>query len=177
MEQDLPIGDLAFKSMKLSYKARDLLKPREIILSEVPIKPGDTVLDFGCGPGSYTFILSKIVGPKGKVVALDIHPLAIKHVENMVQRRGINNVVTVQSDCETGLEDSSVDVILLFDIFHMFNDPNRILRELARVLKPDGVLSFNDPHMNEKSAISGVTGPGLFALYGKGEHTFTFRKK
>lgn len=176
MEQDQPIPDIAFKSMKLSYKARDWLKPREIILSEVPLKPGDTVLDFGCGPGSYTFILSKIVGPQGKVVALDIHPLAIKHVENMVSRRGIQNVVTVQSDCDTGLDDNSVDVILLFDIFHMFHDPNRILRELYRVLKDEGVLSFNDPNMNEQNIISGVTGPGLFKLSGQGEYTYTFQK-
>jgi len=135
------------------------------------------VLDFGCGPGSYTFIVSKIVGPRGRVYALDIHPLAIKHVENLVQSRGSANIKTILSDCETGLEESSVDVILLFDIFHLFDDPEKILRELFRVLKPTGVLSFFDPHMNKKSIIKGLTNNGLFDFAGKAEHVFSFVRK
>ncbi|MBN1480530.1 class I SAM-dependent methyltransferase [candidate division KSB1 bacterium] len=174
---DKPIPTLAFQSMKLSYKARDFLKPRQIILSEVPIKLGDTVLDFGCGPGSYTFIIAKIVGSSGRVVALDIHPLAIKHVENLIASRGISNVTTVLSDCDTGCAEETVDVILLFDIFHMFEDPNKILRELHRVIKPVGLLSFIDQHMSESSIINGMIQSGLFELQGRAEFTFSFRKK
>ena len=176
-EKDAPIPNIAFRGMKLSYKARDLLKPRQIILSEVPIKPGDTVLDFGCGPGSYTFIVAKIVGPQGRVVALDIHPLAIKHVENLAKSRGMDNVAVVQSDGDTGLADESVDVILLFDIFHLLNDPNRILRELHRVLKPEGFLCANDPHMPEESLIAGVAGAGLFETKHRAEHVISFQKR
>ena len=176
-EKDAPIPNIVFQSMKLSYKARDFLKPRQIILSEAPIKPGDTVLDFGCGTGSYTFIVAKIVGPQGRVVALDIHPLAIKHVENLAQSRGISNVDVVQSDSETGLENESVDVILLFDIFHMLNDPNRILRELCRVLKPDGHICVNDHHMGEDSLASGTTSVGMFEEAHRAEHLILFRKR
>ena len=172
---DKPLPNIAFHKMKYSYKARDLLKPRQIILSEVPIKPADTVLDFGCGPGSYTFIISKIVGPQGRVVALDIHPLAIRHVENLIVNRGIANIQTVLSDCDTGLPDNSVDVILLFDIFHLFDDPNKILRELFRVIKPNGILSCIDSQMSEANLVSGMTGNKLFELQGRGEHTFSFR--
>ena len=175
--KDAPIPDIAFRSMKLTYKARDLLKPRQIILSEAPIKPGDTVLDFGCGSGSYTFIVAKIVGPKGLVVAADIHPLAITHVENVAKSRSLNNVTVRQTDCDTDLKDDSVDVILLFDIFHMFKDPNRILRELARVLKPVGHLCVNDPHMPEESLIAGITSAGLFEKAHQAEHLILFQKR
>lgn len=174
---DSPIPNIAFRSMKLSYKARDFLKPRQIILSEAPIKPGDTVLDFGCGSGSYTFIVAKIVGPQGRVVAADIHPLAITHVENTAKSRGLENVIVRQTDCDTGLENACVDVILLFDIFHMFNDPNRILRELNRVLKQSGHLCVNDPHMSEESLIAGITGAGLFEAAHQAEHLVLFHKK
>lgn len=174
---DKPIPNIAFRSMKLSYKARDFIRPRQIILSEVPIKTGDTVLDYGCGTGSYTFIIAKIVGPQGRVFAIDIHPLAIMHVNNLIKSRDIKNVDTLLTDCETDLPDGSVDVILLFDIFHMLNDPNRILRELHRVLAPPGILSFSDHHMSEATIISGMTGSRLFELKGRAEHTFSFMKK
>lgn len=174
---DKPIPNIAFRSMKLSYKARDLILPRQIILSEAPIKSGDSVLDYGCGTGSYTFIVSKIVGPKGRVVAVDIHPLAITHIKNIIQNRDIKNVETVLTDCDTGLEDESMDVILLFDIFHMFLDPDRNLREMARVLKKDGTLSFSDHHIDEAAIINGMTSSGLFELAGQAEHTYSFKKK
>jgi len=174
--KDAPIPKIAFQSMKLSYKARDFLKPRQIILSEAPIKPGDTVLDFGCGTGSYTFIVAKIVGPQGRVVALDIHPLAIKHVENIARSRRLDNIDVVQSDADTGLADESVDLILLFDIFHMLNDPNRVLRELARVLKAEGHLCVNDHHMNGEGLTAGITSAGLFVEVNRAEHMILFRK-
>jgi ubiquinone/menaquinone biosynthesis C-methylase UbiE len=173
---DKPIPNIAFRGMKLSYKARDFIRPRQMILSEVPIKSGDTVLDYGCGTGSYTFIIAKIVGPQGHVIAVDIHPLAIMHVKGLIKSRDIRNVDTILSDCETGLPEDSVDVILLFDIFHMFNDPNKILRELHRVLAPHGILSFSDHHMSEVTIINGMTGSNLFKLKGRAEHTFSFVK-
>jgi ubiquinone/menaquinone biosynthesis C-methylase UbiE len=171
-----PTNNIHFHGMKLSYKARDLIKPRQILLSEVPIKPGDMVLDYGCGPGSYSFIVAKIVGLAGRVYALDIHPLAVKHVENLVQKRGIRNIQTILSDCDTGLKDKQVDVILLFDIFHMFDDPNRILKELHRVLKDKGILSFSDHHMSAEGIVEGMTGNRLFKLIGSGEYIYSFAK-
>jgi ubiquinone/menaquinone biosynthesis C-methylase UbiE len=173
---DAPINNIHFQGMKLSYKARDLIKPRQILLSEVPIKPGDVVLDYGCGPGSYSFIIAKIVGPAGRVYALDIHPLAVKHVENLVRNRGIANIQTILSDCDTGLNDKQIDVILLFDIFHMFEDPNRILKELHRVLKDEGILSFSDHHMGAEGIVEGMTGNRLFKLIGSGEYIYSFAK-
>ncbi|MDZ7316157.1 MAG: class I SAM-dependent methyltransferase [candidate division KSB1 bacterium] len=170
------LQNLQFQGIKLTYKARDFLRPREILLSEVPIKPGDAVLDYGCGPGSYTFVVSKIVGPQGRVYALDVEPLVIKHVENLIRKRNIENIRTILSDCETGLPDESIDVILLFDIFHLFNDPNRNLRELHRVLKKNGILSFSDHHMDRQSILEGMTAGGWFRFLGQGSYVFTFTK-
>ncbi len=176
MAPDMPLDSLHFHSMKLTYKARDLLRPREIVLSEVPVKPGDVVLDYGCGTGSYTFVVAKIVGLAGRVYAVDVHPLAVKHVENLVRKRGLTNVHTILTDCDTGLEDKSIDVILLFDIFHLFDDPNRNLMELHRVLKDGGILSFSDHHMDRSSIIDGMTGGGFFRFIGAGEYVYTFVK-
>jgi ubiquinone/menaquinone biosynthesis C-methylase UbiE len=65
----------------------------------------------------------------------------------------------------------------LYDAFHHLNDRDRILQELHRVLKPDGILSFSDHHMKENEIVSGVTNNGLFSLSRKGQSTYTFVKK
>ena len=92
-------------------------------------------------------------------------------------KRQIANVETICSDCKTGLQDDSLDVVLLYDIFHMLSDPNGVLKELHRVLKPNGILSFSDHHMKENEIMSKITGGGLFGLSKKGKRTYSFLKQ
>ena len=69
-----------------------------------------------------------------------------------------------------------MDVILLYDTFHDLSLPDDVLRELHRVLKPDGTMSFSDHHMNEKDILTRVTNTGLFKLLAKGKKTYSFSK-
>jgi len=174
---DKPIPNLHFRFMTLVFKVRDFFIPRKnICLKEVEIKPGHHVLDFGCGPGSYIIPTTELIDPRGKVYALDIHPLAIKSVKSLILKNKLTNLETIPSDCNTGLLDESIDVVLLYDTFHMLGDPEGVLKELHRVLKPEGILSFSDHHMREKEILSGVTQSGLFRLLRRGKRTFTFAK-
>jgi ubiquinone/menaquinone biosynthesis C-methylase UbiE len=163
--------------MAAEFKLRDLLHPRKDILAEIGIMPGDHVLDFGCGPGSYIRDAARLVGPTGKIYALDLHPIAIRKVESMISKYNLENVIPIRSNCKTGLKNNSVDVILLYDVFHHFDDPNKILRELHRVLKKNGLLSFSDHHMEEKDIIDNSTLNKYFKLKNKGLKTYTFTKK
>ncbi|VVB87206.1 Putative arsenite methyltransferase [uncultured archaeon] len=174
---DNPAFNFHFKVMAFTFKLRDFFSPRKNILKEAGIKPGFRVLDYGCGPGSYITAASELVGGSGKVYALDIHPLAIRMVRDIVSKNKLTNVETILSDCNTGLPDNSMDVVLLYDTFHDLSDPNGVLQELHRVLKPDGLLSFSDHHMKEQEIISRVTETGLFKLSGKGERTYSFSKE
>ena len=65
--------NLDFRLMSLAFRLRDFRLPRMEILEEVGIQTGFRVLDYGCGPGSYVAAASDLVGPSGKVYALDIH--------------------------------------------------------------------------------------------------------
>lgn len=67
----------------------------------------------------------------------------------MLPIKKLANVETIHSDCKTGLPDNSVDAVLLYDTFHDLSDPDGVLEELHRVLKPDGILSFSDHHMKK----------------------------
>lgn len=174
---DKPMSNFLFQFMSLGYKFRDFFLPRLNILKEVGIKPGFHVLDFGCGPGSYIIPLAELVGESGKVYALDIHPLAIQRVQDIASKKQLTNVETILSDCQTGLPDNTLDAVLLYDIFHNLSDPDGVLEELHRVLKPDGILSFSDHHMKEKEIVAEIIKDQLFRLLRKGQRTYTFLKK
>ena len=171
------MSNLHFKFMSFGYKFRDFFLPRMNILKEVGIKPGFHVLDYGCGPGSYITTVAELVGKSGKIYALDIHPLAIQKVQSIASKKQLPNVETICSNCKTGLPDNSVDVVLLYDIFHNLGNPNGVLEELHHILKPKGNLSFSDHHMKENEIVSKVTNRGLFRLSRKGKRTYSFLKE
>jgi len=171
-----PEPNLHFRLMSFTYKFRDFFVPRMKILKEVGIEEGFQVLDYGCGTGSYIAPLADLVGPSGKIYALDIHPLAIQTVKKLAARRKLTNVETVQSDCRTGLPDQSVNVALLYDVFHDLDNPKEVVRELHGILKPNGILSFSDHHLQEDDIVSRLTGEGLFRLGQKGQRTYAFQK-
>jgi ubiquinone/menaquinone biosynthesis C-methylase UbiE len=174
---DKPMPDLHFKFMSLGYKFRDLFLSPGSRLKEVGIRPGFHLLDYGCGPGSYVAAAAALVGESGKIYALDIHPLALERVQHIASKKKLTTVKTICSDCKNGLPDSSVDAVLLYDIFHMLSDPGAVLGELHRVLKPNGILSFSDHHMKESDIVSGVANGRLFRLSKKDKKTYTFVKE
>ncbi|OGO31376.1 MAG: SAM-dependent methyltransferase [Chloroflexi bacterium RBG_16_56_11] len=160
--------------MSLMFRFRDLVRPRLEILKEVGIEPGFSVLDFGCGPGGYISPLAGLIGPSGSIYALDVNPLAIKSVQSLARKKKLDNVTTIQADCATGLPDSSVDIALLYDVFHHLSQPRDVLAELYRILKKGGVISVSDHHLTEDKIISGITGTGLFRLVKKGQKVHNF---
>jgi len=171
---DKPEPNLHYKFMALGYKFRDFLLPRVHVLEEAGIRRGFHALDYGCGPGGYIAPLANLVGESGRVYALDIHPLAIQMVQKIALKKLLGNVQTIHSDCATGLDDNLIDVVLLYDTYHNLSDSESVLKELHRVLKPEGILSFSDHHMKEDEILSGITETGLFRLSEKGKKTYRF---
>ena len=174
---DKPHPKFGFRVMAFVFKFRDFFQPRKNVLKEVGVKPGSHVLDFGCGPGSYIIPLAALVGESGKIYALDIHSLAIRMVDSIVRKKRLPNVETILSDGKTGLPDNSMDIVLLYDTLHGLGDPDEVLKELYRVLKPDGILSLSDHHMNEQDIIYKLTNTGLFRLSTMGKRTYSFMKE
>jgi ubiquinone/menaquinone biosynthesis C-methylase UbiE len=174
---DKPTSDLGFEAMSLMFKVRDFFRPRKDVLEEVGIEPGFSVLDYGCGPGSYISRLAELVGESGKIYALDIHPRALKKVQKIASKKGLSNITTIQSDCDTGLPGDSMDVVLLYDTFHDLSEPDDVLRELHRILKPSGTLSFSDHHLKQVEVSAKVAKGHLFKLTKIGSKTYTFSKQ
>jgi len=130
-----------FSMMTIVMRIRGIFrnKKHEVLLTG--IKNGNIILDYGCGIGFNTIPASKIVGEKGKVYALDIHPLAIKTVEKKIRKKGFVNIDTIISDLNTKLPDKSVDIILLYNILPMIKNRLALIKELYRVLRIGGIIS------------------------------------
>jgi ubiquinone/menaquinone biosynthesis C-methylase UbiE len=124
------------------------------IMRRIGIKNGQTVLDFGCGSGTYTIPVAKIVGKKGRVYALDKDKHALDTLMKKAQPARLKNIgrMAISGEMRIELPDKSVDVTLLFDVFHRYyfpqmSDRKRLLDEIYRITKTGGFVSVWPKHM------------------------------
>ena len=141
------IPNIAFRIMSFFLSLRDVFISVSKRVKSFGIENGSIVIDFGCGPGSYIEEASRAVGEAGKVYAVDVHPLAIKSVKAKAKKKRLNNVNPVLSTgYPVDIESQSADVIFALDMFHHVQDDEAFLRELRRLLKPNGTLFIESGH-------------------------------
>jgi len=172
--QPKPMNVLNYIAMCFILIIRDLFYPPKEIFNELPLKHGYKILDYGCGPGSYSIAAAELLEGTGMVYALDLHPFAIEDVRQAVKKRKLSNIQTISSNCETGLPSNSVDIILLHYVFNDLKNPDPILSELHRILKPQGILSFSEFNLEKISPK--VSKNGLFQVTIKGRKIHSFVK-
>jgi arsenite methyltransferase len=109
------------------------------------IRPGDTVLDVGSGSGTDALVASHLVGARGKVFGLDMTEAMREKLRDNCAAAGITNVVVLEGDAEElPLPDAVVDVVTSNGVLNLVPDKAQAIREIARVLKPDGQLQLAD---------------------------------
>ena len=175
LKYDKHQSSLDFKGMAFIFKIRDIFKPPIKKIEKSKIKRGDHVLDYGCGPGSYSFAAAEVVGKEGRIYAADIHPLAVEKVKRKASKKNIDNIKTILTDCDTKLPDDSIDVIICFDVMHDIVDKNKLIEEFHRVLKPNGYLSFDDHHYDNEEITQLFSKSGLFQLNDKQDKIYNFK--
>jgi ubiquinone/menaquinone biosynthesis C-methylase UbiE len=157
--------NIAFKMMALMFKIRDAFVSVDNLLEKFDIQKGQTVVDYGCGPGSYLSKASELVGPEGTVFAVDVHELAVKAVEKRIQKEGLANVTGLlaeKGNCP--LENGTADVIYALDMFHMVGDANAFLKNLRRICKPEAVLYIDDGHQPRQEAKEKIVASGAWEI-------------
>jgi protein-L-isoaspartate O-methyltransferase len=113
------------------------------LIKALDVKPGMVVADIGAGSGYHTFLLSPLVGDKGKVIAADIEQRMLNLIEQRAKDRKVANVRTVKgTETDPKLPAKGVDLILMVDVYHEFSHPFEMAEKLVDALKPGGRLVF-----------------------------------
>ncbi|MBR4448114.1 class I SAM-dependent methyltransferase [Methanobrevibacter sp.] len=118
------------------------------ILSELNLNGNETFLDAGCGDG---YISKKAIEkylPEGKVYAVDLYSESIIELKSFVDENDIDNLIPVEADITKtiqGVDDESVDVVLMLNVFHGFKESGQredVINELKRIIKSDGKIAI-----------------------------------
>jgi predicted methyltransferase len=144
---------------RFEREGRDSFDHRHEIVRECRIKPGMTVADVGAGTGLFTRMFSPLVGPEGRVYAVDISDEFVEHVEKDAKAAGLTNVVGVVCAADdVRLPPSSIDLSFVCDTYHHFEFPARTLDSIYRALKPHGTLVLVDFHRIEGQSSDFILG-------------------
>ncbi|GHI86412.1 methyltransferase domain-containing protein [Streptomyces xanthophaeus] len=109
------------------------------------LRPGLSVLDVGCGPGTITADLAELVAPGGRVTAVDASADVVAQARAYAAERGLDGVEFATADVHAlDFPDDSFDVVHAHQVLQHVGDPVRALREMRRVCRPGGIVAARD---------------------------------
>jgi ubiquinone/menaquinone biosynthesis C-methylase UbiE len=129
--------------------------PRSILAPFV--KPGMTVLEPGPGMGFFTLDLARLVGPGGRVIAVDLQLKMLRALTRRAARAGLSDRIASRLADEHSLRiddlADSIDFALAFAMVHELPAPERFFSEVRRALRPDGLVLLAEPrgHVSGKA--------------------------
>ena len=160
------IPNIAFKAMTLMMRLMDIFgQYSRKNFETLGLKPGQTVIDYGCGPARYIEFASNAVGKAGSVIAVDVHPLAIANVKGKIEKQNLSNVEAVLAEnYTTSISAEIADIVYALDMFHMIERPNEFLKELSRLAKKDGTIIIEDGHQPRTDTIQKIEKSSLLKI-------------
>lgn len=109
------------------------------------LKPGENVVDVGCGAGIDSLIAARMVAPAGKVIGVDMTPAMLSKADGARQKAGVTNLEFKDGYGEQlPLADGWADAVISNGVFNLMPDKLAALKEMSRVLKPGGRLQLAD---------------------------------
>jgi ubiquinone/menaquinone biosynthesis C-methylase UbiE len=176
---DLHASGLAFWMISLMHDnpLLPLLKNPYKSLETAGLKPGQKVVEVGCGPGFFTIPAAKMVGSDGIVYAIDVNPRAVKRVGEKIRKDGIRNIRPILGNAaRTDLQDSSIDLAFIFGLRYIAGGLSDLISEMHRILKSGGILSFEKTMGSDDKLVEEVEKAGFVKTEKKGR-IFVFTRQ
>jgi precorrin-6B methylase 2 len=153
----------------LEDEGREIFSQRDRIAALVGPRKGSVVADVGAGSGFMAELFADLVGPEGKVFAVDINPVLMKRVAEDAQKKELTNLdVVVCGERDVNLPAESIDLMFICDTYHHFEYPVSTMKSVYEALKPGGQIVVVDFYR-----IEGVTPQWLMEHVRAGEEVFT----
>ena len=139
------LGSTDAEHERLIWQAIRVAPPTERLFREAGIGTGQRVLDVGSGLGDVSMLLARLVGPTGEVVGLERDAKSLARAEARVREARLRNVAFVQADLNELPTGRKFDGAVGRFVLMFLPDPTAVLRSLAQVVRPGGVLAFLEP--------------------------------
>lgn len=127
----------------LERPEREMEEAPSKLVKELKLQPGQVVADIGAGSGMLSVMMAKEVGENGKVYAVDVQQEMLDLLDKRLTALGVKNVEGVLGkDKSPRLEEESIDLAIMVDVYHEFAFPYEMMTEIAKSLKPGGRVVF-----------------------------------
>jgi ubiquinone/menaquinone biosynthesis C-methylase UbiE len=136
----------------LTRDSREQEERCSLMLTNLGAKRGMTICDMGCGNGFYSVQLAKMVGPQGKILAVDIQPEMLKLLKERAEKESVANIEPILGTLiDPKLPEGKVDLILCVDVYHEFSHPEHMLKAMRKSLAPKGLLVLVEFRAEDKN--------------------------
>ncbi len=127
----------------LTREEREKEEDCTTMVKHLDVQPGQTVCDLGAGNGFYTLWLAKLVGEKGRVLAVDIQPEMLEMLKQRAEREKISNIeLILGTTVDPKLPEGKLDLVLMVDVYHELSNPAEVLAAVRKSLKPHGRIAL-----------------------------------
>ena len=142
-------GLLPFNGHRIQGRSSESFLDARNIISRLNLKGNEVFMDAGCGDGHVAMEAYDMMNNDATIYAVDIYEPSIEDLKKDIKKKGITNVVPIQSDItgNIALEDDIVDTCLMFNVFHGFvasETADKAILELKRIIKPGGKIAVMD---------------------------------
>jgi ubiquinone/menaquinone biosynthesis C-methylase UbiE len=127
---------------------------RDRVLHKAGLRRGSRVVDLGCGRGFLSLEAARLVGPEGRVIAVDQSPGALEALQEEAAEKGMENLVVVEADIAAlPLDRDEADAVVARSVLSYVPDRSSVLKEARRILKEGGALSLFEPVLSEEELV------------------------